>query len=217
MLTWLAYAAVAWVILRNRNRYYGWMKYLSITTDIFLLHLGMVGSLYNHSGIYEVYRNPMIWVVIAAFNVMAGLRYSVGASLYSAFLTVVFGAGLLLYVGFRPATVWVDSSNYIGDGLNLGDCVQASVFVAVPAVFAAVIAKNSRRLILQAAEESLARADVERDRDRLAKYFSKDIVDVVLNDPDSIGLGGRRMEATVMFADIRNFTALSSTMEPVEK
>jgi class 3 adenylate cyclase len=214
--TWLVYAVIVWGLLRKRDRYHRWLKYLSMTVDVSLLYLGMIGSLHNHSGVYEVYRSPLTWIALAAFNLLAALRYSVVAGLYSAGITLVHGTALLTYVRVSASVPWVEQSVYLGPGLNEPECIFVMVFVAINGVFAAVIASNSRKLILQAAGESLARERLEQDRDRLAKYFSKDVVDLVLNDPSSIGLGGRRMTATVLFADIRNFTQLSTMMQPEE-
>ncbi|UQA58896.1 adenylate/guanylate cyclase domain-containing protein [Polyangium aurulentum] len=214
--TWLIYAVIVWWLLRKRERYYRWLKYLSITVDVSLLYVGMIGGLNNHSGVYEVFRSPVTWVALAAFNVLAGLRYSVIAGLYSAGLVMLYGSALLAYVRFAGTVTWATQSVYIGAGLNAEECIYTMVFTAINGVFAAVIASNSRKLILRSAAESLARERLEQDRDRLAKYFSKDVVDLVLNDPGSIGLGGRRMHATVLFADIRNFTQLSTMMQPEE-
>jgi adenylate cyclase len=216
MGTWLVYAALVWTLLRKRDRYYRWLKYLSITVDITFLNLALIAGLNNHSGVYEVYRQPIAWVALAAFNVLAGLRYSVVAGLYSAALVVLYGTSLVVYVRINVPVPWVEQSVYIGPGLNLEECLYAIFFTSINGVFAAVIAWNSRKLILQAATDSLARERLEQDRDRLAKYFSKDVVDLVLNNPESLALGGQRMTATVLFADIRNFTQLSTMMQPEE-
>ncbi len=213
---WFIYSVVVWLLLRQGHRYHQWLKYLSITVDISAVCLGMIGSLQNHSGVYEVYRAPTGWLVLAAFNVMAGLRYSVFAGLYSSFLGVIYAVATLVYLGMRGDVEWVDKAVYLGPGLNIDECVMALLFSATNGVFAAVIAWNSRKLILQAATDSLARERVEQDKDRLAKYFSKDVVDLVLNNPESLAIGGQRMHCTVLFADIRNFTQLSTMMQPEE-
>lgn len=213
--TWLLYACVLAVFLKRRkDNYYKHLKYLSITVDIILVQLGALGSLFNHSGIYEVYRTPMNWVVIALFNVMAGLRYSVAACLYSAALVVIYSSVFLPIAIKTAAPPIVDHSVYLGVGLCLDDIIYTIIFTAASGVFAAVIASNSRKLILQSAADSLGRERLLQDRDRLAKYFSKDVVDLVLNNPESLGQGGQRMTATVLFADIRNFTQLSTVMQP---
>ena len=45
----------------------------------------------------------------------------------------------------------------------------------------------------------------------LDKYISKDITDKIMKNPDSVSLGGKKAEITVMFADIRGFTTISET------
>lgn len=214
MAGWLAYAGILLFVLRRRARYYRWLKYLSITIDMSVVQIGIIASLYNHSGVYEVYRTPLTWVVIALFAVMSGLRYSVPACLYSAALVAVYNAIFLPIALKISSAPLVDHSVYLGEGLCLDDIIYTIVFTSMGGVFAAVIAWNSRKLILQSASDSLVRERLVQDRDRLAKYFSKDVVDLVLNNPESLGQGGQRMTATVLFADIRNFTQLSTVMQP---
>ncbi len=47
-----------------------------------------------------------------------------------------------------------------------------------------------------------------------AKYVSPAIVDEILADPENIELGGKRMELTVMFSDVRGFTTISEKLDP---
>ena len=50
----------------------------------------------------------------------------------------------------------------------------------------------------------------------LGKYISKDIKNKVLKNDSATQLGGKRAEITIMFADIRGFTALSETRKAEE-
>jgi len=50
----------------------------------------------------------------------------------------------------------------------------------------------------------------------LAKYISKDILDLILSDAESSKLGGKRADVSILFADIRNFTSISDNLEPEE-
>jgi adenylate cyclase len=45
-------------------------------------------------------------------------------------------------------------------------------------------------------------------------YVSSQVMDEVLKNPGSMALGGARKRATILFADIRGFTAMSETMQP---
>lgn len=74
----------------------------------------------------------------------------------------------------------------------------------VPAA-ALLLAGVSERLIL------LAEVRMERSRIRNAfsRYLSPDVVAKVSEDPEQLRLGGDRRDLSVMFCDIRGFTALS--------
>lgn len=50
----------------------------------------------------------------------------------------------------------------------------------------------------------------------IAKYVSKEIMDLILTDTNSSQLGGKRADISILFADIRNFTSISDTHPPEE-
>lgn len=46
------------------------------------------------------------------------------------------------------------------------------------------------------------------------KYVSPSIVNEILKDPENINLGGKKMDLTVMFSDVRGFTTISEKLDP---
>ncbi|MBQ6075408.1 MAG: PAS domain S-box protein [Lachnospiraceae bacterium] len=46
------------------------------------------------------------------------------------------------------------------------------------------------------------------------RYISDDVVRTILETPDGLVMGGRKREVTVMISDLRDFTALSTRMDP---
>ncbi len=56
----------------------------------------------------------------------------------------------------------------------------------------------------------------EKIQTAMSKYISKDVMQNVVQNIDSIKLGGKRAEVTVLFADIRGFTSISEQLSAVE-
>ncbi|MDD3269875.1 MAG: adenylate/guanylate cyclase domain-containing protein [Syntrophomonadaceae bacterium] len=48
-----------------------------------------------------------------------------------------------------------------------------------------------------------------------SRYVSPDVVDELMANPDEISLGGKKQVVTIMFTDIRGFTAFSENKDPV--
>ncbi|MEN6461676.1 MAG: adenylate/guanylate cyclase domain-containing protein [Syntrophomonas sp.] len=47
-----------------------------------------------------------------------------------------------------------------------------------------------------------------------SRYVSSDVVDELMNNPDDVALGGKKQVVTIMFCDIRGFTAYSENKDP---
>jgi PAS domain S-box-containing protein len=177
-----SYATLVWVWLRKSLRHAGHLKYLSVGVDISCLYALHIASLVNHSGVYEVFRAPGTWLMIGVFNGLGAVRYSARASLFSACLTLFYGALLLLVVRRVDAIPWLDASTFVGTGLNIFDCAVAIVFAAVPAVCSAVVAWHSEELLERSTRDAAARASAE-DRQRQILDAMADMI--LVKDADS--------------------------------
>ena len=49
-----------------------------------------------------------------------------------------------------------------------------------------------------------------------SRYVSPDVVDQLMANPEQMALGGKKQEVTIMFTDIRGFTAFSENKDPVD-
>ena len=80
------------------------------------------------------------------------------------------------------------------------------------------VSKSASMDELSARIESVVRrtAETERMRKLFARYTSDAVVEEILKRPGEIVLTGEKREATLLFADIRNFTALSESLKPEE-
>ncbi|HEY8206073.1 MAG TPA: adenylate/guanylate cyclase domain-containing protein [Myxococcaceae bacterium] len=80
------------------------------------------------------------------------------------------------------------------------------------------VSKSASMDELSARIESVVRrtAETERMRKLFARYTSDAVVEEILKRPGEIVLTGEKREVTLLFADIRNFTALSESLKPEE-
>lgn len=195
------------------DRYLPWLKYATITFDIAVVHLAVLATARNNSGVIE-YFHSFFPLVLILWNLLAGLRYSVAACLYSAAVTALMSSLVLAWVvqgelvPISAASVWGENA------INIADEGMRIVFVSLSGAVAGVLAHIARRLIRRAEEESASRAALERQKARLSKYLGGDLAEVLVNE--GFDLAGERRLATIMFTDIRNFTTMSQGTDPEE-
>jgi adenylate cyclase len=62
------------------------------------------------------------------------------------------------------------------------------------------------------------RAEMQRRKTKalFSRYVSADVVEQLMADPSQMALGGKKQVVTIMFADIRGFTAFSENKDPVD-
>lgn len=53
-------------------------------------------------------------------------------------------------------------------------------------------------------------------KESFGKYVGTEVLDMIMDNPENIWLKGRKNEASILFADIRGFTAYSETKDPEE-
>lgn len=197
----------------KKDSYVPWLKYVTITFDIAVVHTSVLATAVNHSGVIEYYRNffPLILVL---WNLLAGLRYSVAACVYSAVVTAAMSCFVLWWVVDTGLIPVIDESHWDENALNIPDELMRIFFVSVSGLVAAVLANIARRLIRRAEVESRNRAALERQKARLSKYLGGELAEAVVSEQDAFELGGARRQATILFTDIRNFTNMSQDTEP---
>ncbi len=64
--------------------------------------------------------------------------------------------------------------------------------------------------------ETMHRTDIEQRRaigDAFSRYLAPHVVEVLMKAPAAVELGGERRTATILFADIRDFTKMAARME----
>jgi len=182
-----AYVAVVHLFTRG-GAYHGWVKYLTITAD-YLLILAYFREMLSPQFAGRVDLDSVIAVsvmVLFVIIMLNALRLSSAAVIYA----TIVGAAITLYItaGFshQPmARIWYS-----------------------PLVVAAggVVYWTSRNV------RTIVRALWRREK--LARFVPRELVDIVENSDLELTLGGKATTATVLFADIRNFTRFSEKRDP---
>lgn len=94
-------------------------------------------------------------------------------------------------------------------GLDLG----AEDYFTKPFNIKELVARVQARLRAKYREDDLL--DTERlVRNTFQRYVSTSVVDRLLRNPERVELGGVKQEVTVLFADLRGFTALAEHLPP---
>jgi len=109
-----------------------------------------------------------------------------------------------------------DQSEDIVDAMNTG----ANDYVTKPIDFPVLVARIQTQLALKYAnDENKSLLKQLEDRNEFIKslfgrFISDDIVEQLLATPSGSELGGELRELSILFADIRGFTALSESLSP---
>ena len=51
-------------------------------------------------------------------------------------------------------------------------------------------------------------------KEMFGRYLSEEVMNTLLNNPDSVTLGGEKRNVTIMMTDLRGFTPLSERLDP---
>ncbi|EQA46787.1 adenylate/guanylate cyclase catalytic domain protein [Leptospira broomii serovar Hurstbridge str. 5399] len=130
--------------------------------------------------------------------------------LLSVMLYYTFYFGFFAYAAYLgKITYAVDWKDYVmGPNLLLADAFTGRPLVYLILAFFFCFGILRTLIMIRRIGEA------EAQRSLLSRYFSPGMVTEMMANPDV--LTGRRQTATILFTDIRNFTALSENMDPIE-
>ncbi|MBI5410958.1 MAG: GAF domain-containing protein [Nitrospirae bacterium] len=113
----------------------------------------------------------------------------------------------LLCVPLKLKTGEIIGVIYVDNRLTSGVFSEESVEFLTGFAHQAVIAIENARLYENVQKETKARMNLQR-------YLSPNLVEDVMNRKEVLTLGGKRVNCSVLFADICGFTPLSQKLEP---
>ncbi|MGE0172815.1 MAG: CHASE2 domain-containing protein [Oligoflexales bacterium] len=149
-------------------------------------------------------------------NIIGGRFLKRPLQIFEIELLIVLGIGVL----FTPILIW---SNALFSGIALLGFLSGYYYVNEYVWFRegiwAYMAIPSGQIILMFFTTTLYKYMAEESEKRKVKgafqyYLSPDVIDQVLEDPDSLALGGEKKELTVFFSDVRGFTTISESLTP---
>jgi adenylate cyclase len=105
-------------------------------------------------------------------------------------------------------TAWADPEQRV-KGLQLG----AVDYLAKPFDYRELVARIQTRLRAKQETDRL-RAAQRAVRETFERFVPAHVVERLLADPTRVSLGGRQQMITILFADLRGYTALAETLPP---
>ncbi|MGM0441819.1 MAG: CHASE2 domain-containing protein [Elusimicrobiota bacterium] len=129
----------------------------------------------------------IVFVILLAMGITAKFK-----ALSSALLNIIIGTGYFY-------------TSYI---LFKNECVVSTLYPLVGILFS-YTSMTVYKFATEEQEKKIIRSMFQR-------YVSTQVVDVLLEKPDQIKLGGQRKLLTVFFSDIRGFTSMSEKLQPEE-
>jgi adenylate cyclase len=131
------------------------------------------------------------WLGLILFGVLFSLLFSRLSAQFS----------LLSFLGFIGILGTVDIYFLFDHGIQI---TTVFLLIELTLLFALLV---SARFILE-------ERDKEFVRSAFSRYLAPSVVNMVLESPEKLTVGGERKELSVLFSDLRGFTSMSENMNP---
>jgi hypothetical protein len=185
----------------NKIQYSSTVKYLLVTLDIaFAAILVSIVRLTMSRDIYEITTDIPAFLVFFLINALSGLRFDLKLSIYCAVASIIVLIGFTAY----DSMFYMMTHPYLIMFASFKGIILISI-----ALLSGYIARSAKRVIIQNYKEQEEKNFVKKI---FGKYVTQEVRDQILNG--LIPLNGEKKDATVLFADLRDFTPYVEENDP---
>lgn len=183
------------------------LSYLTATADVLLI----LGNLaYNHlaSGVASNFFStfPVVWVLPITMAA-AALRYQPRLQAYVAFLCVGGLSAIMIMAGTLPISERAEAMAKLSFQFGVPPNMVRLVMIAATALILVLVARQGRVLLERAVAETTRRLAVGR-------YLPRELAPLLADGRLDRLRTGRRVQAAVLFLDMRDSTRIAETMDP---
>ena len=206
--------AALWTWFVRRRPYRPLFAYLSSTVDLLVVVCIILDwSLYPPSGRFEPTQARFatgygsLYALIILTAVRLDWRTVLVTTLEAAAFYVVY---LLVGASVSGAAFVTDALQSVREGaLNPVDQVGRVLLLVFSGAVLAYVVHRADRLLRRSVRTA-------EEKGRLRQFISAQVVDEIESGRANLDLSGKKRRIAVLFCDIRGFTAMSETMQPVE-
>ena len=195
--------SVAAIVLARPGMFRSWVPWALATLDAaFVVWIMIYGAL--NARMVTSYTPALVvsWVMFVLLG-LTGMRFKPALVLY---LGGLFVCGMALVTGVHPAPAVSTDTDFA----RLFDIEHNAVrlsLIALTACVLAVTVGRARGILVEAVVAARRSAN-------LSRYFAPGLVALLADAEVEVLKRGRRQRASILFADIRGFTAMSEQLEP---
>ena len=152
------------------------------------LHANLVSNLINKNSVS--YKSDVFNLILLILNF---LLISFICSSWKPVSTIFYGIRCLLRLVNSWFFLWVD-----------GTFINA--LISIPIFLMTYIASGGHAYLTEGRQKKMIKG-------AFAQYLSPDMVDNLIEEPDKLKLGGEKRLMSIMFCDVRGFTAISEALK----
>ncbi|MFK0278540.1 adenylate/guanylate cyclase domain-containing protein [Ensifer sp. NPDC090286] len=185
-----------------------WMAFALVTGDAAIVGASLYFALKDTGlGGNWVVIIPTIWAVPLLLSVGA-LRYRPLVQLWATSAAMIAVVSVVAGLGFSLEGI-ADSTEgqSVSRLLSLPPYIMRAVMLLLMGLVTALAMARSRRLLIRIARETAKRAN-------LARFLPAEIAPLVGENDVATWRQGRRQQGTILFVDIRGFTAYAEKLDP---